>query len=583
MRKIVQLVQGTQEWHTHRAKHFNASEASAMLGLSPYQSRSDLLKAKSTGITPEVDVAKQRLFDAGHAAEAAARPEAKRVIGKDLYPITATRDVGGLHLSASYDGATMEEDIVWEHKLLNVALADSLSRGIIPEQYHPQLEQQLLVIEAEKALFMATSSDKTAMEYVWYTSNPEMRQRLIAGWQQFAIDLASYIPSTVEVIKPIGRTPETLPALHIEVTGMVTASNLAQYKEHALAVFGGINRDLQTDAQFADAEKTVKWCKDVEDRLAAAKQHALSQTASIDQLFKAIDDISAESRRTRLELDKLVTARKEALRGEIVAEGVNALRSHIAILNTRIGKAFMPSIHADFGGAIKGKRSLESIRDAVGNELARAKIESNALADRIQINLNTLNKVPDYAFLFADIAQLVLKATDDLEAVIQNRISAHNEKESARIEADRARFAEQERAKAEASVKARADAEAAAASPAPQVQSASVADDCARVERIVTAPDIAPAVTHEAVAALMPATVRNAMKPKADAAPTLALGEISTRLGFNCTSAFLATIGFEATTVKAAKLYQSDDFKLICQALIIHIAEVQDQFEAATA
>ena len=33
----------------------------------------------------------------------------------------------------------------------------------------------------------------------------------------------------------------------------------------------GINTNLESDEDFADAEKTVKWCADVEDRLAAAK------------------------------------------------------------------------------------------------------------------------------------------------------------------------------------------------------------------------------------------------------------------------------------------------------------------------
>ena len=41
--QIVQLTQGSPEWHAHRAKHFNASDAAAMLGISPYMSRDELL------------------------------------------------------------------------------------------------------------------------------------------------------------------------------------------------------------------------------------------------------------------------------------------------------------------------------------------------------------------------------------------------------------------------------------------------------------------------------------------------------------------------------------------------------------
>ncbi len=73
---------------------------------------------------------------------------------------------------------------------------------------------------------------------------------------------------------------------------MVTASTLEQFKAHSLAVFSAINTGLQTDQHLADAEKTVKWCGEVEERLEAAKQHALSQTENIDALFRTIDEIT---------------------------------------------------------------------------------------------------------------------------------------------------------------------------------------------------------------------------------------------------------------------------------------------------
>ena len=125
---------------------------------------------------------------------------------------------------------------------------------------------------------------------------PALRERIVAGWQ-FAKDVCSLRARARD--REAGRqAPDALPALRIEVTGMVTASNLAAFREHALAVFGGIKTDLQTDADFADAERTVKWCKEVEDRLDAAKQHALSQTASIDDLFRTIDAIKEEARQS---------------------------------------------------------------------------------------------------------------------------------------------------------------------------------------------------------------------------------------------------------------------------------------------
>lgn len=428
--KTHNLTQGSAAWLAYRATHFNASDAPAMLGMSPYKTRSELLHELHTGLAPEVDAHTQARFDAGHAAEAAARPIGEREIGEELYPVVGSEG----KLSASFDGMTMDGRIIWEHKLMNVYLANSLADGFIPDSYHPQLEQQLMVSGAEKALFMATSDDRTAMECVWYYSNPELRSRILQGWTQFAIDLAAFVPTATEV-KPIGRSPETLPALHIEVTGMVTASNLAEYKAHALAVFGSINRELITDQDFASAESTVKWCGDIEQRLAAAKQHALGQTASIDALFRALDEISAEARATRLELDKLVKNRKDSIRGEIVSDGRNALADHMAALTARIGSTPMPAVPVDFAAAIKGKRTLSSMRDAVAVELARAKIAANEIADRISFNLRTIDAHPEHAYLFNDRASIVLKHPEDLQMLVTVRISEHQAKEAAQAKA----------------------------------------------------------------------------------------------------------------------------------------------------
>ena len=552
--KTHNLLQGSAQWHAYRATHFNASDAPAMLGISPYKTRSQLLHEIKTGLSPEVNPATQRLFDSGHDAEAAARPIAEREIGEDLFPQVGSLDVDGLPLSASFDGLTMDDSIVWEHKLMNVDLADSLANGIIPDSYHPQLEQQLMVSGAEKALFMATSADRTAMECVWYTSNPVLRAAIIQGWTQFARDLETFVPEVAEA-KPVGRTPETLPALRIEVTGMVTASNLAEYKAHALAVFDSINRELVTDAQFADAEKAIKWCGDVEDRLTAARQHALSQTKSLDELFNTMDDISNEARRVRLELDKLVKARKDQVRMELVAEGVKALSIHLEALNKSLGKSYMPAVQADFAGAIKGKRTIESLKDAVNTTLATAKIAANAIADKIHVNLRSIREQSEHSFLFSDVASLVLKDPEHVEMVIKNRVAEHKAIDAARIETERQPIANEERAKAEA-----------------EIAAAKLASE----EAIAKAAQQAPMVVQPAQPMQPVHLVEQALftQPE-DTGSNMRLGQICEKLGFNITAEFLFSLGFEpAATEKNAKLYKTRLFPLICRALVNHINSV---------
>src|SRR5690606_18316514 len=229
------------------------------------------------------------------------------------------------------------------------------------------------------------------MVYLWHRPDAARIKQLHDGWEQFEADLVDFVPTVAEPT-PIGRTPENLPALRIEVTGMVTNSNLAAYKEHALSVLGAINTDLKTDQDFADADKTVKWCKEVEDRLVAAKDHALSQTASIDELFRTIDAIAEETRAKRLELNKLVKLRKDAIRLEIAHAGKEKIDAHIAKLSERIAPARFPTPLYSSNDAMKGKRTMAALQGALDDEVARVKIEPNARADEIDANLRAIRE-----------------------------------------------------------------------------------------------------------------------------------------------------------------------------------------------
>lgn len=429
MPTIHNVAQGSAEWHALRARYFTASEAAAMMGCSPYETRSALLRRKASGIAEEPDAARQRLFERGHEAEAAARPIAETIIGEELYPATMTAEIEGLPLLASLDGLTMDGSIAWEHKLMSERIIRALDETGEPPMDHVwQLEHQLLVSSAECVHYWCSDGGHDYRSVI-YRSKPERRAALIAGWKQFDADLAAYVPEAPTAPAPTGRTPETLPALRIEVTGAVTASNLTDFKAHALAVFKGINRNLRTDQDFADAERTIKWCSDVEARLKAAKEAALAQTADIEALFRAIDDIAAEARRTRLDLDKLVKARKEQIKAEIVAAGQAEFEAHLRKLQDRIGMPLPTGVLAtDFAGAIKGLRSLESLKDAVHQAVTSAKLAANEIADRMEINAKSLRgEAHDWSFLFPDLASVADKPAEDFANLLAARIAAHKQ------------------------------------------------------------------------------------------------------------------------------------------------------------
>lgn len=624
MKLTHQLVQGSEAWDQFRLDHFGASEAAAMLSLSKNVRRNDLLRMKKTGLAKVfADWVQKNVLDYGHKVEKLARALIEKRIGQDLYPVTCS--IG--KISASCDGLTLDDEIAFEHKQWNEAYAALIAAGEVPEEHMPQCQQILMVTGAKKLILVMSDGTEENMVSIEVLPDPAWFDRLRAGWDQFEVDLADYVPES-PTAEPVGRTPESLPALRIEVTGMVTSSNLLAYKEHAFAVFAGINRELTTDQHFADAAKTVKWCGDVEDRLAAAKQHALSQTASIDELFRTIDDISAEARRVRLDLNKLVEAQKEKRRLEILQGGQQALAVHIATLNERIGKPYMPAIPADFAAAMKGKRTIDSLQDAVDSTLAKAKIAANAVADRIDLNLKHLAaEAGDFLALFADIATIAQKDPQDFNALVQFRVADQKAKDAKRAEAARDQIRQQERERAEQLQREAQEAEdalirslwanarrieqdsvpyiekAIAAfesgardwenDPRPRVAEAvalareemrgkldaakvraqAAADQATQVvQQAATTPAPAAAPAAAPVRAAPPQAIATAPAPAADAVPTMTLGQIGTRLGFPLTADFLRQLGFEpAGRARAALLFHEESFPAICEALVGHI------------
>lgn len=564
--------QGTPEWHQHRATHFNASDAPAMMGCSPYKTRSQLLHEKHTGIAPEVDEQTQMRFDAGHRFEALARPLAEDIIGEALYPVTGS----DRELSASFDGLTMAEEIIFEHKTLNNELRSIMSAGCIgadlPLHYRVQMEQQLMVSGAEKVLFMASVWDNEALieeyHYCWYEPDNELHDKILFGWNQFEKDLAAYVPP--EVIVPAVAAPQMgLPAVSINVTGSIAlVDNLDKFGAALTAYVERINKKPETDQDFADLEATVKTLKTAEDALDAAESSALAQTENIDTMRRTVALYRETARTNRLLVEKLVKAEKENRRTAILNEAITELAEHSHKLNERFGRPYMPQMFGDFAGVIKGLKSLDSMKDKVATELARCKIEANLVADRIYANLNTLRELAsEHAFLFADTAQIVCKANDDLTALVKSRIAEHKAEQQRKEDETRERIRAEEQAKAEAAARAKLEAEKAAAK-AEEARAQAEAD----AQRVEFEPPLQPE-TPVSVASVQPGLFKSPEKRPAANEPKINLGEINKQLApISLSADGLAQLGFaHVGTDKSAKLYFESEFPRICEFIISHV------------
>lgn len=483
MEKILHnLDQGSQSWHDFRANHFGASEAAAMLGLSKYQTRTELLTIKKTGIAPEISEQTQALFDRGHATEAAARIILEAQLEDDLYPATYSKG----KLSASCDGIDMAETFAFEHKLLNQALFDSIKAGVLPEAYQPQCQQVMYVTGANRLYFVC--SDGTAENFAMMAVEPDANwiARIIQGWAQFERDLADFVPVT-HAEKPKAEPVKALPALAISIKGEVSVSNLPRFREAAEAYVAAIKTDLNTDDDFANAEENVKFLDSAEKSLELAKKNALADTADIDELMRTIDHIKDSMRVKRLALEKLVKSKKEEIKASIVAKARVALCRHMDALNHEI-KPVVIEVRGNFDTAIKNKRTVASLNDSVNTSVSRCKIEADLLAANVRRNLAFLNEqAPEQKALFADLNTLALQSFETFSAIVENRLAAELAR-VAKIEADaKARAEAQAKAQTEAFFHAKLQAEIAA-------QAASVVPAIVPNSKTLSGP-IAPPVT----------------------------------------------------------------------------------------
>ncbi len=194
--KIINLTQGTTEWLDWRKGVFTASDAPAMMGVSKYKSRNELIKEKATGISKPITPELQAIFDEGHKTEDLARPIVENEIGESLYNAVAISDTNS-HIAASFDGITMDDSTIFEHKVYRDSKASKeryelAKNGKLLDMDMMQVQQQLLVSNADKCLFVVSDGTRENMAIVEVLPNKELQTEIIDGWEKFKKDVAEY-------------------------------------------------------------------------------------------------------------------------------------------------------------------------------------------------------------------------------------------------------------------------------------------------------------------------------------------------------------------------------------------------------
>lgn len=211
--------------------------------------------------------------------------------------------------------------------------------------------------------------------------------------------------------------------LIVKITGAVHQSNIADFEVTALKVVNGINTELQTDDDFAEAEQNIKDCTLVETRLQQAKDDALNETKEISDLLRTIDRLTAKFRDTRLLLNNKVNTEKESRKKEIIVSAKDRLAGMLLRSPVRHGFVIDDKAIAE---ASKNKRSLLQLKKAVD---AVAESEELRLAIMEEEFIQAMGRISsaedEYPGLFPDKQNLALKAIETVESEIRGRIASY--------------------------------------------------------------------------------------------------------------------------------------------------------------
>ena len=234
----------------------------------------------------------------------------------------------------------------------------------------------------------------------------------------------------------------------LKISSQVVASNLDDFAANVKAEIAKINTDLQTDEDFAAAEKQVKELKEAETAIKAAKEAALADAEDVRKLLATADEIAALLAETRLTLDKQVKAAKERVKTDITGRCREALLAQINKADERIAATLRlvctpTEIKADIDAAAKGKKTASGIETACATVL---QTWTDKIAEQEKKLVARYEKIPaDKLHLFTDISTVL--TAGDIEALIAERLAADDERqtaEKARIEAEAAAKAEAE-------------------------------------------------------------------------------------------------------------------------------------------
>ena len=199
MSTILSLIQGSPEWHEHRARFRNASETSAVMGLSPWLTPYMVWELKTGRRVQEVNYAMKR----GTEMEPIARAAYEKETGTVMEPVVMVEG----EYSASLDGISFAGDLVLEVKCplqgRESETWKTAETNQVPLHYYWQVQHQLMVSGAELAHFYVFDGEVGLLVEV--KPNYEDIAKLRQAWDEFMVFVESNSPPPLSAADTVTR------------------------------------------------------------------------------------------------------------------------------------------------------------------------------------------------------------------------------------------------------------------------------------------------------------------------------------------------------------------------------------------
>ena len=184
--RLLEFEQGSAEWLAVRRQFRPASETPAVLGISPFQTARQLWEVRTGRREVFVNAAMRE----GTAREDEVRQKAAARYGEDWSPIVA---IEGDYL-ASLDGISGCGSCVLEIKVSRKTHA-AVAAGEIPRHYRAQMQHQMHVTSAGRAIMAAMDPDSGEVAYLELSADKDEQKAIREAWDAFwpLLELDNYI------------------------------------------------------------------------------------------------------------------------------------------------------------------------------------------------------------------------------------------------------------------------------------------------------------------------------------------------------------------------------------------------------